>query len=156
MTLVAAHRWSRLLNVAGKSPLSRRFTRLHAELYRRSRGRLLTRWFGGPVMVLEIVGRKSGRIRRVPVMRVEHGGGYIVIPSNAGSHKTPAWWLNLRDAGEAWVIHRGGRHHVRPRVVEGAEREQLWQRFTEVYPGLDDYATYTDREWPVVLLEPAD
>ena len=151
---MAAHRWSKLLNMSAKSPLSRRFTRLHAELYRRSRGRLLTRWFGGPVMVLEVVGRKSGQIRRVPAIRVQHGDGFVVVPSNAGSDRTPAWWLNLRDAGEGWVVYRGERRHVRPRVTEGAEREQLWQRFTEVYAGLDDYATYTDRRWPVVLLEP--
>jgi deazaflavin-dependent oxidoreductase (nitroreductase family) len=78
------------------------------------------------------------------------------VPSNAGSDRTPAWWLNLRDAGEGWVVYRGKRRRVRPRVTEGAERERLWKRFTEVYPGLDDYATYTDREWPVVLLEPTE
>ncbi len=151
---MAAHRWSKLLNLAAKSPLSRRFTRLHAELYRRSRGRVLTRWFGGPVMVLEVAGRRSGKVRRVPVLRVQQGDCYIVVPSNAGSHRTPAWWLNLREAGEAVVEYRGRRQRVRPRVTEGAERQQMWKRFTEVYPGLDDYATYTDREWPVVVLEP--
>jgi deazaflavin-dependent oxidoreductase (nitroreductase family) len=153
---VAAHRWSKLLNVSAKSPLSRQFTRLHAELNARTGGRFLPKWFGGPVMVLEVVGRKSGQVRRVPVIRVTHGDGFVVVPSNAGSDRTPAWWLNLRDAGEGWVVYRGKRRHVRARVTEGVERERLWKRFTEVYPGLDDYATYTDREWPVVLLEPTE
>ena len=153
---MASDRWSKLLNLAGKSPLSKRFTRLHAEIYRRSRGRVLTRWFGGPVMVLEVVGRRSGQIRPVPVIRVQHGDSFIVVPSNAGSDRTPAWWLNLRDAGEGWVVYRGQRRRVRPRVTEGEERERMWQRFAEVYPGLDDYSTYTKREWPVVLLEPVD
>ena len=153
---MAADRWSKLLNLAGKSPLSRRFTRIHAELYRRSRGRVLTRWFGGPVMVLEVIGRRSGQIRPVPVIRVQHGDSFVVVPSNAGSDRTPAWWLNLRDAGEGWVVYRGERRHVRPRVTEGEERERMWQRFVEVYPGLNDYSAYTEREWPVVLLEPFD
>ncbi len=149
-------RSSRLLNVGAKSPLATPWTRLHAELYRRTGGRLLARWFGGPVMVLEVVGRRSGELRRVPVMRVQHGDRYVVIPSNAGSDKTPAWWLNLRAAGEGWVVHGRRRVRVRPRVTEGAERAEMWERFAEVYPGIDDYTTFTDREWPVVVLEPVD
>jgi len=146
-------RSSRLLHAGAKSPLATRWTRLHAELYRRTGGRFLARWFGGPVMVLEVVGRRSGQLRRVPVMRVEHGDSYVVIPSNAGSDKTPAWWLNLREAGEGWVVNGRRRIHVRPRVTEGAEREEMRARFAEVYPGIEDYATFTDREWPVVALE---
>jgi deazaflavin-dependent oxidoreductase (nitroreductase family) len=149
-------RSSRLLNVGAKSPLATRWTRLHAALYRRTGGKVLARWFGGPVMVLEIVGRRSGQLRSVPVMRVQAGDRYVVVPSNAGSDKTPAWWLNLRAAGEAWVVHGRRRIHVRPRVTEGTERAEMWERFAEVYPGIDDYTTFTDREWPVVVLEPAD
>ena len=149
-------RSSRFLNLGTKSPLSKLWTRVHADLYRRTGGRFVPRWFGGPVMVLEVKGRKSGQLRRVPVMKVEHGDGYVVIPSNAGSHKTPAWWLNLRAAGEAWVIDGRRRVRVRPRETEGSEREELHARFAEVYPGIDDYAQYTDREWPVVKLEPVD
>lgn len=149
-------RASRLLNAGAKSRLSTRWTRLHAALYRRTGGRVLARWFGGPVMVLEVVGRRSGELRSVPVMRVEHGDDLIVIPSNAGSDKTPAWWLNLRAAGEGWVVRGRERRRVRPRVTEGGERDAMLARFAEVYPGIHDYATYTDRKWPVVVLEPAD
>ena len=149
-------RVSRVLNAGSKSPLAAQWTRLHAALYRRTGGRVLGRWFGAPVIVLEVVGRRSGQLRRVPVIRVEHGTGFVVIPSNAGSDQTPAWWLNLREAGEAHVVRGRDRLRVRPRVTEGEEREAMLARFAAVYPGIHDYATFTGREWPVVLLEPAD
>jgi deazaflavin-dependent oxidoreductase (nitroreductase family) len=153
---MAVSRWSRVLNAGTKGPLSRWWTRLHAELYRRSGGRFLSRWFGGPVMVLEVVGRRSGRLRRTPLIRVEHGDSLIVVPSNAGSDRTPAWWLNLREAGEGWVVRGRRRHRVRPRVTAGDERRECWERFTAVYPALDDYTALTERRWPVVVLEPVD
>jgi deazaflavin-dependent oxidoreductase (nitroreductase family) len=153
---MSAARSSRWLNLGTRSGLSTWWTRVHAELYRRSGGRVLSRWFGGPVMVLETVGRRSGQLRRTPVIRVEHDDGFIVVPSNAGSDRTPAWWLNLQAAGEGWVVHGRRRRRVRPRVAEGTEREELWRRFAAVYPGVDDYRGFTDREWPVVVLEPAD
>ncbi len=151
---MAAQRSARLLNFGSKSPLATAWTRLHAALYRRSRGRLLGRWFGGPVMVLEVRGRKSGQLRQTPVIRVEDGERLIVIPSNAGSDKTPAWWLNLRDTGECWVVRDGRRRRFVPRVTEGAERDAMRERFAAVYPGIRDYETFTDRDWPVVVLEP--
>ena len=147
---------SRLLNAAAKGPLATRWSRVHAELYRRTGGRFIPRWFGGAVMVIETVGRKSGELRRTPIIRVEHGDGYVAIPSNAGAGKTPAWWLNCKAAGEATVVDGRRRRRVRPRVAQGAERQELWEKFAAVYPGLDDYKEYTDREWPVVMLEPVD
>lgn len=150
-----ASRSSPWLHASAGGALARRWSQLHAELYRRTGGRFLPRWFGGPVKVLETRGRRSGRLRRTPLIGVEHGEAMIVIASNAGSDATPAWWLNLRAAGEGWLIERGRRRYVRPRVAEGAERAELWARFAAVYPGVDDYRTFTDRDFPVVLLEPA-
>jgi len=147
---------SRLLNLGARSPLASLWTRAHAALYRRTGGRVLGRWFGGPVLVLEVVGRKSGRVRRTPLVRVEDGENLVVIPANAGSDKMPAWWLNLRDAGEGWAIRGRRRDRVRPRVTEGAERERLLRLFVSVYPAMEDYAAFTNRDWPVVVLEPAD
>ena len=147
---------SRLLNAAAKAPLSTVWSRVHADLYRRTGGRFIPRWFGGSVMVIETVGRKSGELRRAPIIRVRHGDGYIAIPANAGAGKTPAWWLNCRAAGEATVIDGRRRLRVRPRVAEGAERRDLWQKFAAAYPGVEDYTEFSDRELPVVVLEPVD
>ena len=88
--------------------------RLHARLYRISGGRFLPRWFAGaPVMVLETVGRRSGHKRATPVLYLRAGDALIVLAANAGADRTPAWWLNLRDAGSGEVLI--GRRRVRVR-----------------------------------------
>jgi deazaflavin-dependent oxidoreductase (nitroreductase family) len=144
--------------VVRKWPRAQRaFGRLHARLYARSGGRFVPRWFAGaPVMVLETVGRKSGQKRRTPVLYLRDGEALVVLAANAGSERHPAWWLNLRDAGEAEVVVGRRRARVRPRVLEGEERERLWRAFAEMYPQADDYTRFTDRELPLVALEPVD
>ncbi|HEX2085792.1 MAG TPA: nitroreductase/quinone reductase family protein [Solirubrobacteraceae bacterium] len=141
----------RLLASAG--PFARIGSRLHARLYRATGGRLGRRWFGAPVMVLETVGRQSGRPRSTPVLCLRHGEDLVVVAANAGAPRPPAWWLNLRDAGEAVAVVGGERRRVRPRVAEGPERERLWAAFARMYPQIDDYTGFTDRRFPVVVLE---
>jgi F420H(2)-dependent quinone reductase len=131
------------------------WSRLHALLYRLTRGRFLPRWFAGaPVMVLETRGRRSGELRRSPVLYLRDGDALVVCASNAGAERTPAWWLNLREAGEGTVVVRSERTRVRPRVLEGAERERRWRAFAEMYPQLDIYTEFTERPFPLVALEP--
>jgi deazaflavin-dependent oxidoreductase (nitroreductase family) len=131
------------------------WSRLHARLYGLTRGLFFPRWFAGaPVMVLETRGRRSGELRRSPVLYRREGDAVVVCPSNAGSHRTPAWWLNLREAGEGTTVIGGKRTRVKPRMLEGAERERLWMAFAEMYPQLDIYTEFTDRPFPLVALEP--
>ena len=132
----------------------RRLGGLHARLYRRSGGRLGRRYFGAPVMVLETVGRRSGTPRSTPVIYLADGHGLVVVPANGGADREPAWWLNLRAAGSAVAVIGGERRRVRPRIAHGEERERLWRRFASMYPAVDDYGGFTDRELPVVVLEP--
>jgi deazaflavin-dependent oxidoreductase (nitroreductase family) len=146
---------ARLLNLGGRAPKASIWPRLQAWVYRASGGRLGGTFFGGGrIMVLETVGRKSGQLRRTPVMRVECDGALVVIPANGGNDRTPAWWLNLRAAGEGWVIYRGRRTRVVPRVAEGDERARLWELFCAAYPLGADYPKFTARRLPVVVLEP--
>jgi deazaflavin-dependent oxidoreductase (nitroreductase family) len=77
----------------------------------------------------------------------------VVIPSNGGSDRTPAWWLNLRASGEGWVIDGRRRFKVRPRVAEGDEREDLWRRFVEFNPLSEQYQSLARRQPPIVVLE---
>jgi F420H(2)-dependent quinone reductase len=129
--------------------------RLHAAAYRRTGGRLLRRWAGAPVMTIETVGRRSGRPRRTPVIHLPlEDGSFVVIPANGGSDRTPAWWINLRAAGSATVEVAGRRQRVRPRIAEGDERRELWERFITMAPSVAQYPTYTSRELPIVVLEP--
>jgi deazaflavin-dependent oxidoreductase (nitroreductase family) len=141
-----------LLHGSGRVPGSRLFTRLHARLYRRTRGRFVSRWFGAPVLVLEVRGRKSGKLRTVSLIYVEAPGGYLVTAANAGSVTVPQWWPNLRDAGEATIQIGRDRHRVTPRLLQGSARDESWHRLTAAVPSITHYTRYTDRDFPVVLL----
>jgi F420H(2)-dependent quinone reductase len=135
--------------------LVRRVGALHGLLYALSDGRWLSRWSGVPVMILETVGRRSGRRRRTPVCYLPEGNNLIVVPANGGAKRVPAWWLNLSTAGEGIAIVGGRRDRVRPVLARAAERERLWQRFVAAYPGLDAYRERSRRELAVVVLERA-
>jgi deazaflavin-dependent oxidoreductase (nitroreductase family) len=105
-------------------------------------------------MILETVGRRSGRRRRTPVCYLPDGNNLIVVPANGGAKRVPAWWLNLSTAGEGIAIVRGRRDRVRPVLAQAAERERLWRRFAAAYPSLDGYRERARRELAVVVLEP--
>jgi deazaflavin-dependent oxidoreductase (nitroreductase family) len=142
--------------VANRRPGAvRAWSRLHARLNRLTRGRFMPRWFGAPVLVLETMGRRSGRRRATAVLYLREGDRVIVYAANAGAHRTPAWWLNLRDAGVGTVVLRGERTTVRPRVLEGTERAEVFERFCQMYPQAREYPGFTERPMPLVCLEPA-
>jgi deazaflavin-dependent oxidoreductase (nitroreductase family) len=129
--------------------------RLHARLYRSSGGRFGSHWFAGaPVMVLETLGRRSGSRQATPVLYLRDGDVLVVLAANGGADRTPAWWLNLRDAGVGEVVIGRCRMRVRPRLLAGAERERLWEAFVEMYPQAEHYARFTDRALPLIALEP--
>ena len=139
--------------MASTGPIGRLGSRLHARLYRATGGRVGKGWFGAPVIVLETVGRKSGKRRETAVLGLRRGDDVVVVPSNAGMERVPAWWLNLEASGEGSVVVRGKRWRVRPRVAEGAERDELWREFVRMYPQAEDYTGFTSRRFPVVVLE---
>jgi deazaflavin-dependent oxidoreductase (nitroreductase family) len=128
--------------------------RLNVPLYRLSRGRIGGRVGRAPVLLLTTTGRKSGHERTAPVLYMEDGERLVVIGSNAGNVKPPAWALNLRANPEASVEVRADRRNVRARVAEGEEREDLWRRVNEEYAGFDDYSKLTSRDIAVFVLEP--
>ena len=115
----------------------------------------MPKWFGAPVMVLETVGRRSGKPRATPVLYLRDGDRLVVMAANAGHDRTPSWWLNLREAGEGTAVIAGERRRVRPRIPAGEERERLARDYARMYPAADDYRGFTDRELPLIVLEPA-
>lgn len=141
-----------LLHGAGRIPGASVFTRLHARLFRRTRGRAVRRWFGAPVMVLEVVGRRTGRTRATSVVYLPLDDGYVVTAANAGNDRTPQWWLNLQAAGAAVAHVRGRREEVVPRLLDGDERNQRWAQLAAAYPSIGHYPSYTDRVFPVIHL----
>jgi F420H(2)-dependent quinone reductase len=107
-------------------------------------------------MVLETVGRRSGRKRSSPVVYLRDAGALVVLNANAGAQRTPAWWLNLKEAGEGEVLIGARRMRVRPRLIAGAERDRLWYRFVEMYPPAAQYARFAEREFSLIALEPIE
>jgi deazaflavin-dependent oxidoreductase (nitroreductase family) len=135
-----------VLNVA--TPIDRR-------LIPATNGRVRTApWL--PLLVMESTGAKSGRPRRTPLLYVRDGEELAVIASATGKQKHPAWFHNVRKDPNVRVWAPGGRSgEYVARVAEGEERERMWRRATEVYPGYDDYAERAGaREIPVVALSP--
>jgi deazaflavin-dependent oxidoreductase (nitroreductase family) len=131
------------------------FGKLHIPLYRASRGRLFGRLDRAPVLLLTTVGRHSGRPRTAPVVYLADGDRLIVIGSNAGHSKAPAWSLNLEANPLADVELRGGeRRNVLARIAAGEERAELWRKVNEMYSGFEDYSARTTREIRLFVLEP--
>jgi deazaflavin-dependent oxidoreductase (nitroreductase family) len=129
--------------------------KLNVPVYRLSRGRIGGRVGKGPVLLLTTTGRKSGEPRTAPVLYLADGERYVVINTNAGNTRVPAWSLNLRADPEAEVEVRGRRVKVRARLAEGEERDDLWRRHMQQYSGWDYYESKLDREIGVFVLEPS-
>jgi F420H(2)-dependent quinone reductase len=153
---VRREREARLQNLGGRVPyLGRLVPRVHARLYERLGGRgRIARWFGGPVAVLHTTGRKSGKPRATPVIYAWDGDDLIVVASNAGNPKLPAWWHNVRADPRATIEIAGERRRVRAREATGEERERRLAVYRRVYPKVDDYRAFTRHDFPVVVLEP--
>jgi F420H(2)-dependent quinone reductase len=148
------HFWARLSNSLGATGL-RLVGKLNAPLYRASGGRIGGKLGKAPILLLTTTGRKSGQPRTAPVLYLADGDRFVVINTNAGNAKTPAWSLNLRANPEAEVEVGRKRVRVRARLAEGEERAQLWRRHMEQYSGWEFYESKLDREIGVFVLEPA-
>ncbi len=128
--------------------------KLNTPLYRLSGGRIGGRINQAPVLLLTTTGRKSGQSRTAPVVYLADGENLIVIGSNAGHSRTPAWSLNLKANPEAEIEVGRERRPVRARVAEGDERADLWRKHNEQYTGFDEYEARTDRDIALFVLEP--
>ena len=142
-----------------ETPLGRRlwngFVKLQVALYRGSGGRVFTKLKGAPCLLLDHVGRKSGKKRTNPLIYVEDGDTLAIVASAGGSPKDPGWCLNLRANPETTVQVKGERRRVRAREANPEEKSRLWPRLNDIWPDYDEYQKRTDREIPVILLEPA-
>jgi F420H(2)-dependent quinone reductase len=125
------------------------------DLYESSGGTEDLELEGKPCVILWTRGRKSGKIRKTPLMRVEHHGTYAVVASMGGAPTHPVWYLNLETNPDVTIQDGPGVHDLRARVVTGDEKAEWWKRATEVWPAYDDYQASTERQIPVVVLEPS-
>lgn len=107
-----------------------------------------------PVVLLTMTGARSGALRKVPLMRVEHDGVYAAVASLGGAPSHPQWFFNLRAQPDILLQDGIDTWPVRARELEGTERDEWWQRCVAAFPPYADYQRKTDRVIPVFVLEP--
>jgi deazaflavin-dependent oxidoreductase (nitroreductase family) len=130
--------------------------RRQVEEYEASNGEKGNTLRGRPVIVLTTVGAKTGKLRKTPLMRVEHQGTYAVVASLGGAPKHPVWYYNLEANPHVELQDRATKRAYMAREVFGEEKALWWERAVSTWP---DYATYqqkTDRQIPVFVLEPME
>jgi F420H(2)-dependent quinone reductase len=109
---------------------------------------------GIPVILLTTRGVKSGKLRKVPLMRVEHDGRYAIVASLGGAPKHPVWYHNVKAEPHVELQDGAETRDYTAREVTGEEKAQWWERAVAAYPDYADYQKKTTREIPVFVLEP--
>ncbi|HVQ50592.1 MAG TPA: nitroreductase family deazaflavin-dependent oxidoreductase [Mycobacterium sp.] len=111
---------------------------------------------GKPIILLTTIGAKSGKIRKTPLMRVEHGGEYAVVASLGGAPKNPVWYYNIKAHPQVELQDGADTKDYEAREVFGDEKAAWWERAVDAWPDYADYQTKTDRQIPVFVLTPVN
>ena len=136
------------------APSSSEWVREQVQEYESSGGTKGTTLRGVPTIVVTSMGAGSGKLRKNPVMRVEHDGSYAAVASKGGAPEHPAWYRNLLEHPLVEVQDATAKGDFTARVAEGDERQQWWDRAVAVWPDYAEYQTKTERQIPVFILEP--
>ncbi len=131
------------------------FGQEHVDTYRATDGETGHDWKGAHVLLLTTTGRKSGEPRTTPLIYGREGGNYLLVASKGGSDEPPVWYSNLKESPSAKIQVKGEHLNVQARDASAEEKPPLWKLMTEQWPDYDAYQRNTEREIPVVVLEPA-
>jgi deazaflavin-dependent oxidoreductase (nitroreductase family) len=127
----------------------------HTTVYRATRGLIGHHVPGAPPMLLlDHVGARSGTVRTTPLAYLREGENVVLVASKGGHPRNPAWFHNLMANPDTTIQVGPERRAVHARVAEGEERQRLWNEVTQLYGGFRDYQERTDRQIPLVVLEP--
>ena len=137
-----------------KDTVARLVNVFHRTVFNTTKGRLLGKLGGMPVVMLTTTGRKSGEQRTTPLMYLDDGDRWVVVASNGGADWEPGWWLNLRAGSPATVAVNGTRTPVTGTEITGSERERLWQVLNDQVFDYDAYQRKVSRQIAVVALAP--
>jgi deazaflavin-dependent oxidoreductase (nitroreductase family) len=141
--------------VNAKDVTMRVVTGVHEAVFRMSSGRLANRGYGMPVLRLTTTGRKSGKRRTTMLTSpVQDGDRIVIVASNGGDDRQPKWLLNLLDDPNVEVMMGGETRPMRARVATPEEKAGLWPRVVAAHRGYGQYQQRTDRDIPLVVLEP--
>jgi deazaflavin-dependent oxidoreductase (nitroreductase family) len=137
-------------------------SKAHVGVFKLTNGHIGSKWRVGagfkkpaPTLLLEHTGRKSGTVYTTPVLYLKDGANLVIVASQGGMPANPQWFANLTAHPDSRVHLKGERGRpVRARVASPSEKSELWPRLNEMYADYDKYQTWTDREIPVIILEP--
>ena len=135
-------------------PSTSDWARDNAEVYMASGGKEGIELKGKPVILLTTIGAKTGKVRKTPLMRVEHGGEYAVVASLGGAPKHPVWYFNIKANPRVELQDGAETHDYEAREVVGDEKAIWWERAVEAWPDYAEYQRKTDRQIPVFVLTP--
>jgi deazaflavin-dependent oxidoreductase (nitroreductase family) len=130
------------------------FGKEHVDRYLATDGEEGHQWQGTTCLLLTTTGRKSGEQRTTPLIYQRSGNDYLVVASKGGAPSPPDWFFNLDANPDVTVQVLADRFPARARVARAEEKPQMWQIMTKAWPAYDDYQAKTEREIPVVVLEP--
>ncbi|MGA8569805.1 MAG: nitroreductase family deazaflavin-dependent oxidoreductase [Candidatus Binataceae bacterium] len=130
-------------------------TREQVELYEATNGVDGGTLNGKPVIVLTFKGAKSGKIRKTPLMRIEHNGTYALVASNAGAPTHPFWYYNIVANPLVGLQDRAIKKEMRAREVFDEEKDEWWKRADAAYSEFPAYRARAGREIPVLVLQPS-
>jgi len=130
------------------------WSREQAEKYAESGGTDAGDMKGMPIILLTTVGAKTGKLRKTPLMRVEHDGEYAIVASLGGAPKNPVWYYNVAKNARVQLPDGSVTRDYDAREVFGDEKAVWWERAVEAFPDYADYQTKTDRQIPVFVLTP--
>ena len=133
-------------------PSTSDWARENAESFMASGGTEGTELKGRPVILLTTIGAKTGKIRKTPLMRVEHDGEYAVVASLGGAPKNPVWYYNIKAHPQVELQDGAVTKDYDSREVFGDEKAVWWERAVEAWPDYAEYQTKTDRQIPVFVL----
>ena len=136
------------------APSPEKWVRDHVETIEQAGDTRATDLRGLPIIVLTMRGATSGKIRKVPLMRVEHDGRYAAVASQGGAPENPKWYANIVADPDIEIQDGTDKVPVRARELTGEERYEWWVRAVEAYPPYADYQVRTQRQIPVFVLEP--
>ncbi|WP_182112709.1 MULTISPECIES: nitroreductase family deazaflavin-dependent oxidoreductase [unclassified Actinotalea] len=138
------------------APSPSEWARTQAETFEATDGREANTLRGVPIILLTSVGAKSGKLRKTPLMRVEHDGEYAVVASKGGAPEHPTWYHNLVANPHVELQDGAVRKDYHAHEATGAERDEWWARAVEVWPDYAEYQTKTSRLIPVFVLTPME
>ncbi len=141
----------------GKPPprwILRAYTKVNVWVYRLTKGRRMNLLEGKPICLVTMKGAKSGKKRTIPLMYVPYGDSFILVASQGGMPKNPAWYYNLKKFPEVTIEYNGVKYPSVAREVGKEEKSKIWPICLEYWPAYEVYQKRTQREIPVFICEP--